>query len=79
MKQYVCIRDLVQHIHDQTKEVYLGTSHENDWFFYHDALKQMTAKSTVVWMKEKGYYNRWLIPQLGLNEGMLYVCRPVGN
>ena len=53
--------------------------HEDDWFFYHDALKQMTAKSTVKWMKEKGYYSRWLIPQLGINGGTVYVCRPVGN
>ena len=79
MKQYSCIRDLVTHIHDHTKEIFKGTVHEDDWFFYHDALKQLTAKSTVAWMKEKGYYSRWLIPQLGLNGGTVYVYRPVGN
>ena len=79
MKQYVCIRDLVEHIHNYSAEVFRGTVHENDWFFYHDALKQLTAKSTVVWMKEKGYYSKWLIPQLGLNGGTVYVSRPVGN
>lgn len=30
-------------------------------------------------MKEKGYYKRWLIPQLDLNDGTTYACRPVGN
>ena len=30
-------------------------------------------------MKEKGYYKRWLIPQLHLNDGTVYVCKPVGN
>ena len=79
MKQYVCIRELVTHIHDHTKEIFKGTVHKDDWFFYHDALKQLTAKSTVDWMKEKGYYSRWLIPQLGLNMGTTYACRPVGN
>ena len=79
MKQYVCVRDLVTHIHDHTKEIFKGTVHEDDWFFYHDALKQLTAKSTVEWMKEKGYYSRWLIPQLGLNGGTIYAYRPVGN
>ena len=39
----------------------------------------MTDKSTVRWMKEEGYYKRWLIPQNGLNAGTVYFCRPVGN
>ena len=79
IKQYCCIRDLVQHIHDYSKETFKGTVHKDDWFFYHDALITLTAKSTFVWMKEKGYYSRWLIPQLGLNGGTVYVYRPVGN
>ena len=79
MKQYCCIRELVQHIHDFSNETFKGTVHENDWFFYHDALVTLTAKSTVAWMKQKGYYSRWLIPQLGLNGGTVYVHRPVGN
>ena len=79
MKQYVCVRDLVEHIHDRSKEAFAGTTHENTWYFYHDALKLMTAKLTVKWMKEKGYYKRWLVPQLGLNGGTVYAWRPVGN
>ena len=39
----------------------------------------MTAKTTVEWMKREGYYKRWLIPQLGCNEGTVYKYRPVGN
>ena len=79
MKQHMCIRELVQKIHDRSKEAFQGTVHESDWFFYHDALSQLTAKSTVDWMKQEGYYQRWLIPQLGLNDGTRYACRPVGN
>ena len=79
MKQYICIRDLVTHIHNHTNEIFKGTVHKDDCFFYHYALKQLTVKSTVNWMKEKGYYSRWLIPQLGLNGGTVYVNRPVGN
>ena len=48
-------------------------------FFYHNALSQITAKLTVNWMKEKGYYKRWLIPKNGLNNGAIYKRRPVGN
>ena len=47
MKQYMCIRELVQKIYDRSKETFQGTVHESDWFFYHDALSQLTAKSTV--------------------------------
>ena len=39
MKQYSCVRDLVKHIHDHLKETFKGTVHEDDWFFYHNALK----------------------------------------
>ena len=79
MRQYCCITELVQHIHDSSKAAFVGTVHENDWYFYHDALKQLTAKSTVEWMKKKDIYKRWLIPQLGLNFGTLYFARPIGN
>ena len=79
MKQYACITDLVEHIHNRSKDVFAGTTHEHTWYFYHDALKQMTAKSTVEWMKKKGYYKRWLLPQLGLNDGTPYAYWPVGN
>lgn len=30
-------------------------------------------------MKQKGYYSRWLILQLGLNGGTLYVNQPICN
>ena len=79
LKQYCCITDLVEHIHKCSKEAFVGTTHEDTWYFYHDALKQLTAKSTVEWMKEKGYYRRWLLPQLGLNGNTPYANRPVGN
>ena len=48
-------------------------------FFYHDALSQMTAQTTVTWMKQQGYYKRWLILQLGCNEETAFKNRPVGN
>jgi hypothetical protein len=79
LSHYRCITDLVQHIHDETKNMYEGTEHEDDWLFYHDALSLMTAKDTVAWMKEKGIYERWLLPVNGLNAGTTFEGRPVGN
>ena len=79
MKKYMCVTELVERIHDETRDAFVGTNHEEDWFFYHDALSLMTAKTTVAWMKRKGYYKRWLIPQLGCNGNTIYDSRPVGN
>ena len=40
----------------------------------------MTEKGTVAWMKEKGYYKRWILPELGVNDGIgSFGGRPVGN
>ena len=79
MRKYMCITTLVKEIHDSSQAAFVGTKHEDNWFFYHDALSQMTAKSTVKWMKDNNIYKRWLIPQNGCNKGTVYACRPVGN
>ena len=79
MRKYMCVKELVTRIHDGTRDAFVGTHHEDDWFFYHDALSLMTAKTTVSWMKREEYYMRWLIPQLGCNEGTIYAHRPAGN
>ena len=36
------------------------------WWFYHGSLALMTSKETVKWMKEKGYYKHWVLPELGI-------------
>ena len=79
MRKFMCITELVQRIHDHSKAAFRGTTHEDDWYFYHDALSQMTAKSTVRWMKQRDIYRRWLIPLNGCNCGTVYDNRPVGN
>ena len=79
MKKYVCVTELVKRIHHETRDAFVGTHHEEDWFFYHDALSLMTANETVAWMKYKGYYKQWLIPQLGCNGDTIYRSRPVCN
>jgi hypothetical protein len=60
-----------------------GTYHEDDWFFYHDALSLMTAMQTIEWMREKDYLKRWLLPinQLSETNNDLknFLHRPIGN
>ena len=39
----------------------------------------MTTGTTIRWMKEKGYMDKWLVPQNGLNAGTCFEGRSVGN
>ena len=59
--------------------MFKGTDHEDNWFFYHDALNLMTAKDTIAWMKEKDYLKHWLLPKLGLLAGTAYEHKLPGD
>ena len=56
-----------------------GFVHEDDFFIIHDALVLMTEKETIKWTKEKNCFHRWVLPMNGLQDGILYAGRPVGN
>jgi hypothetical protein len=83
MSAYVCVTHLVEWIVSSCKEMFKGTTHEEDWVFYHDALSQLTAKETINWMKAKGYYDRWIHPVNELHQDQpdlkVYWGRPVGD
>jgi len=55
------------------------------FIFYHDALSLMTSKESITYMKTKGIYQHWLLPEAGLfskeHDPSLkrYQGRPVGN
>eukprot|EP00536_Pseudo-nitzschia_multiseries_P000572 jgi/Psemu1/1330/gm1.1330_g len=78
----MCVTEMIDFMFDQTKAI-MG---ENG-FIYHDALVLMTSADSVSYMKEKGYYKSWILPELDLMEecgglgGALkaYRNRPVGN
>jgi hypothetical protein len=73
----------VEHIVKETERMMRGMKHEEDWMFYHDALTLMTAKETIAWMKDKGHFERWILPanRLHTDDPSLkyYFCKPVGN
>jgi hypothetical protein len=64
MQAYVCITDMIEHIVQESEAVMAGTSHEEDWMFYHDALSLMTAADSMEWMREKDYLRRWIFQKL---------------
>jgi len=66
MSGFVSIRKLVKHMVDVSMAVYAGTTMEGKWFFYHDALKQLTAADTIRWMEEQDYLKWWLRPEHGV-------------
>jgi len=76
---YALITEMIQHIHDETQNMMKNTVHENDWFFYHDALSLMTCAKTVEWMRQKGLYERWLTPMHFDKVFGRYANRPPGN
>ena len=65
------------HIVVKTRDFYKGTSHEDDWLFYHNALTMMTTKDCIAWMKKtlvtgirtrRTIYFFWVLSQLNLNK-----------
>jgi hypothetical protein len=62
LSQYVCITDMVEHIFVESAKLFKVTKYEHDWSFYHDVLSLMTAKDTIQWMRDKGYYKHWVLP-----------------
>lgn len=78
MKKFVCITHLIEHIYQESERLMQGTKYQDNWYFYHDALTLMTSNSSITWMKENNYYDRWLLPA-EINKGTRYYGRPVGN
>ena len=84
MQKYVSIQTLWTDVMDSTVEGFRGTTHENDFRIYHDALSQLTADATKEWLKTKRHGDRswfdiWITPLEGLNAGTCFFGRPVGN
>jgi hypothetical protein len=61
----------------ESNRVMQGAKRANDWYFYHDALSQLTAKVMQNWLVEKGYKERWLLSLKGLNKGTVYEIHPI--
>jgi len=44
---HVCITAMIAHVVLDTAVLYVGTLHEHDWVFYHDALSLLIAHGTI--------------------------------
>ena len=74
------VHELVEHMWSVSEEHFKGTEHEDTWWIYHEALSIMTEAKTVKWMREKGYLKCWILPELGINDGIgSFGGRPTGN
>ena len=79
LSPFVCVTSLVTYIIEESTRIMKGTVHEHDWYFYHDALSLMTAKTTLTWMEDMDYKKRWLLPMNGLNFGTRHHEKSAGN
>ena len=52
-KKYCSINELIDHMFECSKELFKGTTHENDYMVYHDALSLMTGKDPIEYMKKR--------------------------
>jgi hypothetical protein len=66
-KKVRCIAMMVIHMAEETEKAMIGTKHEDDWYFYHDAISQMTCHKNKDWMQETGYIRQWILPLNQLN------------
>ena len=66
LRCYTCVRDIIEHMVSEIKRIFKGTTHEKSCIFYHDSLSLMTAKKTHKWMKEKGYEEMCILPEMDL-------------
>jgi hypothetical protein len=61
------IKHMIDHIITESKKVYEGTPEENTFFIYHDHLVLMWEKEAINYMKDIGWYDRF-IKISGLNN-----------
>ncbi len=79
LSRFASVKHLVHHIVRASASVMVGTKYADSWYWYHDALPQLTAKCTIAWLDSVGLLDRWIRPELGLNKGTAFAGRPVGN
>ena len=77
----VCVTDLIDHIFSETEKLF---PLDDDWFVYHNALSQMTANSAVLYMKEQGWYEHWILPAPDITfadapDSKKWSAKPCGN
>ena len=77
MKKFVSICLLISHMYEKTKNAFLGTHHQGDFYFYHDVLSLMTSKETTQWMESKNILKHWILPEQGLKKGARYEKAPL--
>ena len=79
MSKLCCITSRIRFIINEAEKLMKESVHEEYLFIVQDALVLMTAKETINWIIKKRYLHRWLLPFNGLQYGIPYVGRHVGN
>lgn len=72
MKEVICVTELVTNMINEMQTVMRGTKFEDNWYFNHDALTQLSNRETKQWMNDHGYLKHWLTPMLDLQKGTVY-------
>ena len=66
LRWYSCVSNMIEHMVGKKNRVFRGTTYKNYFLFNHDDLSLMTEKETFTWMKEKGYGEMWILPEIDI-------------
>lgn len=69
---------MIDHITLQTEKIFKGTTHEQDWMVYHDALSLFVANESYKYMRRMGFYEHLIVPLNRFSTRTPYTHRMVG-
>ena len=69
LKIFISIKELIDYMYNQSKNVFKYTKYESNFYIYHNALAQLNENETIAYMQQKGIDKHWILPLHGLNKG----------
>ena len=67
MNKFLCNKELITHIAEETRRVMRGSAFQDNFYLYHNALSLMAAAETRNWMRKLDYERYLLLPMKNLN------------
>ena len=67
------------HIYEKSHEMMRCSEYEDNWYFYHDALSQMTDKTVIKLMEEEGILKHWIFSEQKLLKGTYWELKTLSN
>lgn len=73
------IKDLVDLVYKESKQIMKNTKYENNWYSFHEALMLFVNDQYSKYMERKGILKNWFLPENDLNKDTIYYNRQIRN